>query len=120
MAKTVSHKGKKTPGLHRQVRRERRKRTYVFFLFALAIIALLSYSLFFGDMGVFKYFELRDNKERLEQDIAKLDEKNRILNEQVNSLKKDPYYIEKYAREEYGLAKPDEVIFQIKKKEKQD
>jgi|WetSurMetagenome_2_1015567.scaffolds.fasta_scaffold00012_50 cell division protein FtsB len=120
MARTAINKTKKTPGLQSQVRRERKKRAYVFFLFALAIIALLSYSLFFGDMGVFKYFELRENRERLEQDIATLNKENRVLKEHVNSLKKDPYYIEKYAREEYGLAKPDEVIFQIKKKDKQD
>jgi cell division protein FtsB len=120
MAKTLNKKIRKTPGLHSQVRRERKKRIYVFFLIVLGIIAFLSYSLFFGDMGVFKYVELKENKARLEQEIVRLDKENRVLDEQVNSLKKDPYYIEKYAREEYGLAKPDEVIFQIKKKDKQE
>jgi cell division protein FtsB len=120
MARTVRNKTRKSPGLHSQVRRERNKRTYVFFLIVFGIIVFLSYSLFFGDMGVFKYLELKDNKTRLEQEIVQLDKENRGLGEQVNSLKRDPYYIEKYAREEYGLAKPDEVSFQIKKKDKQE
>jgi cell division protein FtsB len=120
MARTVKPKARKTPGLHSQVRRERKKKTYVFFLLAFALISYFLYLLLFGDAGLIKYVELRDNKTRLEMDIARLDGENKILGEQVNSLKKDPYYIEKYAREEYGLAKPDEVIFQIKKKDKQD
>ena len=69
-------------------------------------------------MGVIKYIELRQNKKRLESEIMRIDKENKALNVQVNSLKKDPYYIEKYAREEYGLAKPDEFIFQFKNNDK--
>jgi cell division protein FtsB len=120
MVRNANHKTVRTPGLQGQVRREHRRRACVFFFFAFAVVAVLSYSLFFGEMGVRKYLELRDNKVGLEKDIARLDRENNVMKEHVDSLKKDPYAIEKYAREEYGLAKPDEVIFQIKKKEKKD
>jgi cell division protein FtsB len=120
MTGSINNRTRKTPGLHGQVRRERNKRTCVFFVAAFGIIAFLSYSIFFGDMGVFKYIELKETKTMIEGDIVRLDKENRAMSEQVNALRKDPYYIEKYAREEYGLAKPDEVIFQIKKKDRQE
>jgi cell division protein FtsB len=120
MTRVVKNKARRTPGLRGQVRREWKKRTLVFFTFILGAFSLLSYSLLFGDMGVVKYFELKQNKSRLENEIVRLDRENKALSEQVNSLRKDPYYIEKYAREEYGLAKPDEVIFQFKRNEKKE
>ncbi len=120
MTRAVKNKTKRAPGLRGQVRREWKKRTIVFFSIVLGILALLSYSLLFGDMGVVKYVELKQNRARLENEIVRLDKENKALSEQVNSLRKDPYYIEKYAREEYGLAKPDEVIFQFKRNEKKE
>lgn len=107
-----------TRGLRQQVSREQKRRTYIFFAAMIAALAYLSYNLLFGEMGVIKYLELRQNKQRLDTEISRIDKENKALNEQVNALKKDPYYIEKYAREEYGLAKPDEFIFQFKKDEK--
>ncbi len=108
----------KARGMRQQVSREQRRRNVVFFGCVLVAMTYLFYNLIFGDMGVMKYYELRQNKKRLETDLARIDRENKALNEQVNALKKDPFYIEKYAREEYGLAKPDEFIFQFKKNEK--
>jgi cell division protein FtsB len=116
MARAAKNTVKKR-GLRQQVSLEQRKRTYIFFACVLVAMAYLSYNLMFGDMGVIKYFELRQNKKRLETELTRIDKENKALTEQVNSLRKDPYYIEKYAREEYGLAKPDEFIFQLKKNE---
>ena len=114
----IAKKTVKTRGLRQQVSLEQRKRTYIFFACILLTMAYLSYNLVFGDMGVIKYFELRQNKKRLEIELTRIDKENKALTEQVNSLRKDPYYIEKYAREEYGLAKPGEFIFQFKNDDK--
>jgi cell division protein FtsB len=108
----------KTWGLRQQVSHEQRKKNYIFFACVLAVMAYLFYNLMYGDMGVIKYFELRQNKQRLESELTRIDKENKALNVQVNSLRKDPYYVEKYVREEYGLAKPDEFIFQFKKNDK--
>jgi cell division protein FtsB len=108
----------KTRSLRQQVSHEQRRRTYIFFTCIAIALAYLCYNLIFGDMGLFKFLELRQNKSRLESEITRIDKENKALNVQVNSLKKDPYYIEKYAREEYGLAKPDEFIFQFKNDDK--
>lgn len=114
----VAKYGAKTQGLRQQVTREQKKRTYIFFACITVALAYLSYNLVFGDMGLIKYLELRKNKDRLETEISQVGKENKALGEQVNSLKKDPYFIEKYAREEYGMAKPDEFIFQYKKNDK--
>jgi cell division protein FtsB len=108
----------KTRGMRQQITAEQRKRTYIFFACIAIAMAYLCYNLVFGDMGLIKYLELRKNKGRLESEISQVSKENGALGEQVNSLKKDPYFIEKYAREEYGMAKPDEFIFQYKKNDK--
>jgi cell division protein FtsB len=114
----VARYSAKTRGLRQQVTGEQRKRTYIFFAGVAVALAYLSYNLVFGDMGLIKYLELKKNKSRLESEISQVGKENRTVSEQVNSLKKDPYFIEKYAREEYGMAKPDEFIFQYKKNDK--
>ena len=63
-------------------------------------------------MGLVKYFELKKTRKNLEQQIAEVHQQNEQLKLQLKSLKDDPFYREKLAREEYGLSKPDEYIFQ--------
>jgi len=79
-------------------------------------MAYLSYNLVFGDMGLIKYLELKKNRGRLESEISQVGKENKALGQQVNSLKKDPYFIEKYAREEYGMAKTRRIHFSIQEK----
>ncbi|MGO9380156.1 MAG: FtsB family cell division protein [Dissulfurispiraceae bacterium] len=114
----VAKYSSKTRGLRQQITHEQRNRTYIFFACVSVALAYLCYNLVFGDMGLIKYWELKKNKVRIESEISQVSNENRTLSEQVNSLKKDPYFIEKYAREEYGMAKPDEFIFQYKKNDK--
>lgn len=99
-------------GLRQQVAGIRRKRTILFFVFV--VIAFIGVGLMlFGETGLFKYLELKRTKAHLEAELRLLQDENRRLKSQVESLKKDPYYIEKQAREEYGLAKPGEFIYQF-------
>ena len=114
----VARYSAKTRGLRQQVTREQRKQTYIFLAFMAVALAYLCYTLVFGDMGLIKYLELNRNKSRIENEISKVNRENKALSEQVNSLKKDPYFIEKFAREEYGMAKPNEIIFQYNKNDK--
>jgi cell division protein FtsB len=41
-----------------------------------------------------------------------MEQENLQIRSQIKLLKEEPYFKEKYAREEFGLAKPDEYIFQ--------
>ena len=98
--------------LEKQVIAEAKKNRMIFFTIIVLSFFYLSISLIFGDMGLVKYFELKKTRKNLEQQIAEVHQQNEQLKLQLKSLKDDPFYREKLAREEYGLSKPDEYIFQ--------
>jgi cell division protein FtsB len=98
--------------LRKQVVSEVRKRRLVFFTIVLLSFIYLFINFTFGNMGLLRYIELNKTKTRLETEIKEISEENKQLGLQIDLLKKDPFYLEKYAREDFGLAKPDEYIFQ--------
>jgi cell division protein FtsB len=99
--------------LRQQVNAERKRSNLVFF--TLTGIALLYFgiTLLAGDNGLLKYLDLQKARQKLDSDIVSLDKQNREMKKQVESLRNDPFYIEKSAREEFGLAKKNELIFQF-------
>ncbi|BCB96618.1 septum formation initiator family protein [Dissulfurispira thermophila] len=99
--------------LRQQVKIERKKRNVIFFATITFALIYISISLLFGDMGFIKYLKLKKIKSTLETEIITLEKENKMLQAQIKALKEDPYYIEKYAREEFGMARPDEYIFQF-------
>ena len=62
-------------------------------------------------MGFLRHRELHKTKINLEKQIKEIENENEQLKTQINSLKEDPFYMEKHAREDFGLARPDEYIF---------
>ncbi len=101
--------------LRKQVVSEVRKRRLIFFTIILLSFIYLFISLIFGDMGLLRYRELNRTKTRLETQIEEIAKENEQLRSHINSLKEEPFYTEKHAREDFGLAKPDEYIFQYDK-----
>jgi cell division protein FtsB len=97
--------------LRKQVVSEIKKRRLIFFTFALLVFFYLSISLIFGDMGFRKYMELNKRKTYLENQIKEIEKENKKLRSDTKLLKEDTFYKEKHAREEFGLARPDEYIF---------
>ncbi|NCO67527.1 MAG: hypothetical protein COY75_05860 [Nitrospirae bacterium CG_4_10_14_0_8_um_filter_41_23] len=98
--------------LRKQVVSEIRKRRLIFFTIILLSFIYLLTSLIFGDMGIIRYRELSKTKTHLKTQIEEISKENKQLRAQITSLKEDPFYTEKHAREDFGLAKPDEYIFQ--------
>jgi len=74
---------------------------------------LLSLLALAGDRGFLEVREFYRHLARVETQIRTLEEENRSLRSQVADVKSDPYEIEKLAREDLGLAYPDELIFEI-------
>lgn len=101
--------------LRKQVASEVKKRRLIFFTVVTLTILYLSISLVFGDMGLLKYVELNKTKKNLERQIADIHKQNEQLKVQLQLLREDPFYQEKLAREEFGLARPDEYIFQYER-----
>ncbi len=98
--------------LEKQVNSEVKKKQMIFFTIIVLTLLYLSISLVFGDMGLFKYIELNRTRKSLEKQIAQISNQNEQMRSQLKALKDDPFYREKLAREEYGLSRPDEYIFQ--------
>jgi len=86
------------------------------------VIAIIAFVLgaLFGDRGILHLIDKKKRAERLEMDIARLDAENRRLAAEIqalgpDALKNDPRPIEALAREQLGLARPDETVFLIEK-----
>lgn len=97
--------------LRKQVISEIRKRKLVAITFTILTFVYLTISLVFGDMGLFRYIALEKTKDTLESEIIDINSENERIRTHIKLLKEDPFYREKIAREEFGLAKPDEYIF---------
>lgn len=69
-------------------------------------------------MGYLKYLQLKKNEEKLLKEINQITSENNSLKKEIDLLKKDPAYLEKCAREKFGLVKPGEMVFQFKNEEK--
>lgn len=55
--------------------------------------------------------EYKARTEQMEQDVEELKDK-------IRSLENDPALLEKIAREDYGMKKPGETVYKVKREEK--
>ncbi len=98
--------------LRKQVVSEIKKKRLITFILIILSFIYLGTNLLMGDAGLLKYRELSNKKLSLKKEITELEKENTRIKTQIKSLKENPFYSEKYAREEFGLARPDEYIFQ--------
>lgn len=101
--------------LRRQVLSEIRKRRLIFSTFAVLTSIYIIFIFVFGESGLIKYIEMKGKKVRLEREIKDIEITNEALRRELQLLKENPFYIEKYAREEFRMAKPDEYIFRYER-----
>ncbi|HZK11210.1 MAG TPA: cell division protein FtsL [Atribacterota bacterium] len=73
------------------------------------ILLLILYIVFLFSDKYARTLQLREDIKRLEAEIEELKMKNNNLSEEVESLNSDKS-VEKIAREELGLTKPDEIL----------
>ncbi len=82
-------------------------------LIAIAVVAVfyVLVSFIFGEMGVIKYYRMKERYDYLTQEIATLKLDNARLLKDVHALKTDPYYLEILARDKLGLARQGEIVY---------
>jgi len=73
------------------------------------ILLLILYIVFLFSDKYARTLQLKEDIKRLESEIEGLKLKNNNLSERIESLKSDKS-VEKIAREELGLTKPDEIL----------
>jgi cell division protein FtsB len=74
---------------------------------------LLSLLAMIGERGFWEVYQYSRHLQRIENRVRTLEEESQRLQKQVTGLRSDPYQVEKRAREDLGLARPDEFIFEI-------
>lgn len=77
---------------------------------ALILILLLTT---FGERGLLHIHHLGQEYEALEKEMAAIRKENERLRQEIEALRTNREYIEAIARREFGLVKPNEVIYRF-------
>ena len=81
----------------------------------LFLLILLSVGVFFltikGHREIGRIRQLAQKRETLINDNQNVNQKNEQMFREISRLKHDPVYLEEIARKEFGLVKPDEIVF---------
>ena len=95
----------------KQVNSELKKRRYVLYTVLLLSLLYIATGLLVGDRGIMRYIHLQDRKAELGAELDVINDENAKLGAIINSYEKNDFYVEKNARENFGLAGPDEYIY---------
>jgi cell division protein FtsB len=74
---------------------------------------LLLLALCFGEMGLPRYFAMRDHTQELEINIQELERMTQALRGEIDRLEHDPAKIEQLARERLGYVRKGETVYQV-------
>jgi len=92
------------------------KRTRFYIIVSVVVLGTLY--LLFNNYGVVKYAKVKSELEELTNRITQLEEDNRKLEAEIDSLKRNvPAKIEKIAREKYDMIRPNEKKIEFKVEE---
>jgi cell division protein FtsB len=78
-----------------------------------AACLLMLIVLVFGDMGLSRYFSMREHAQQLDVDLQELQRSTRTLREDIDRVEHDPAKIEQLAREQLGYVRKGETVYQI-------
>lgn len=93
------------------------KKTRFYIIVAVVVIGTLY--LLFNNSGIVKYAKVKGELEDLNSRITQLEEENRRLEAEIDSLKRNvPAKIERIAREKYNMIRPNEKRIEFKPEEK--
>lgn len=95
-------------------KKAKRNSGFEYWLIWLLLLALFFICVtIFGHNGLLQIGELRRVRKVLKEEIAVLCEENESLRKEIKGLREDPFFIEKVAREELDLVRPNEVVYHI-------
>ena len=86
-------------------------RNSIWYLFSLGIIAVLAMMIYFPTYS--RYKKLREENTEMVEKIECLREEINELEQTIKNLEKNPFLLEKIARESIGVAKDNEIVVDI-------
>ena len=93
---------------------KKKKRSFEYWVAWLLFLALFFIFLtIFGQNGLLQIGDLKKARMALTEEILALREDNDTIRREIIGLRDDPFFIEKVAREELNLVRPNEVVYQI-------
>jgi cell division protein FtsB len=87
-----------------------------FYIIPAAIILFILFFTVFGERGVLRIYRLAQEKEEIQKKAAQIKTENEQLKREIEALKSDRRYLESIARKEFGLVRPNEIIYQFSPK----
>jgi len=79
------------------------------------LILLLAVVTVVSERGAIHLWRLRGEKSRIDEQNYRLQKENEALRQRVSRIRDDNHYLEKLAREELNLVRPDEIIYRFPK-----
>lgn len=89
------------------------KRPQIVFVLAAAATAFIVLLTIFGERGLVEVYSLKHKVSATSEEISSYEQKNKELLERIDKLKHDPFTIEQIAREELGLVRPGETVYEF-------
>ncbi len=86
----------------------RHLRLLLVFLLALVVASVM------GNRSLLRLYQMHRDRAALEREIDQLAAANGALADEVRSLRTDPAWVEAIAREELGLVKPGELVYEFR------
>jgi cell division protein FtsB len=83
-------------------------------LLGLSVSGMILFAVF-GGRGLMQIYQLKEESKRVQGTNARLQEENRKLTEKINRLRNSKEEVEKVARDELGLVKKGEIVYQFEK-----
>ena len=66
-----------------------------------------------GENGIVSWFHLVGREKQLREEVAALEKQNQELSERLEALANDPWALEKIAREEQNMHRPEEEVLMV-------
>lgn len=83
------------------------------FIVPAAVILFILFFTVFGERGLLRIYELNREMNELVLRSESLKQENENLKREIEALKSDKRYLESIARRDFGLVRPNEVVYQF-------
>lgn len=77
-----------------------------------AVLVMLFFTVF-GERGLLHIHHLKQEQEELTKRLAETQRETERLKREIDALRNDRIYLENLARREFGLVKPNEVVYRF-------
>ena len=107
----MTGKSRFMPGAYRsKARRQKRRLRWIWGLLALCLVCYIFVG---GDYGLYRIIHQAREKKALQKEMDAIKTQNAQLKVEIALLETDMEYIEKIARERYGMVKKGERLYRI-------